>query len=212
MRLFSRILLVALAVVRTASSSHISLGKRLLGCVVEAGDPVVIDSTGEYIRVSFMNDSSLLGGYVGRDGSQNVLRAVWSTNGGQSWNYPGEVFRGELATHDINNAIPLQLLNGRIIYAPQWQACRRTAVYDAWGTLAASFVTNEDVDGTNGYDGAQVKVITSVDGGRTWSSSVVTGEAASHWPGTFNHDATHILALYSKDGLGVVNQLYELQN
>lgn len=40
-----------------------------------------------------------------------------STNGGGSWQYLGEVFRGELATHDINNAFPLQLPGGRILYA-----------------------------------------------------------------------------------------------
>ena len=85
-------------------------------------------------------------------------------------------------------------------------------VYNVWGTLVASFMTNEDVEGTNGYDGAEMKVITSVDGGRSWSGSVVTGPAASHWPGIFNRDPTHILALYSRDGLGAVTQLYELVN
>lgn len=56
-----------------------------------------------------------------------------------------------------------------------------------------------------------MKVITSVDAGRTWSGSVVTGEEVSHWPGIFNRDPTHFLALYSKGGLGAVSQLYELQ-
>lgn len=94
--------------------------------------------------------------------------------------------------------------NGKLAGAPQ--------VYNVWGTLVASFMTNEDVDGTNGYDGAQMKVITSIDGGKTWSGSVVTGEAPSHWPGVFNRDPTHFLALYSRDGVGAVSQLYELQN
>lgn len=93
--------------------------------------------------------------------------------------------------------------NGRIAGAPQ--------VYNVWGTLVASFMTDEDIDGTNGYDGAQMKVITSTDGARSWSGSVVTGEKASHWPGLFNRDPNHFLALYSKDGLGAVSQLYELQ-
>lgn len=71
-------------------------------------------------------------------------------------------------------------------------------------------MTNEDVDNGRGYDFAQMKVITSIDGGKTWSGSVVTGEAASHWPGIFNRDPTHFLALYSRDGFGAVSQLYEL--
>lgn len=94
--------------------------------------------------------------------------------------------------------------NGKLSGAPQ--------VYNVWGTLVASFMTNEDVDNGHGYDGAQMKVITSTDGARTWSGSVVTGEAASHWPGIFNRDPTHFLALYSRDGLGAVSQLYELKN
>lgn len=72
-------------------------------------------------------------------------------------------------------------------------------------------MTNNDVDGTNGYDGAQMQVITSTDGGRNWSGAVTTGDKASHWPGLFNRDPNHFLALYSKDGLGAVSQLYELQ-
>ncbi|KAI0836673.1 glycoside hydrolase family 93 protein [Hypoxylon sp. FL0890] len=341
--------------VSAAPASSAPLEKRLPGRVVKAGDPVVIDTNSEYIRVSFMNNGNLIGGYVARDGTQNVLRVVKSINGGQSWVHLGEVFRGELATHDINNAMPLQLPNGRILYAYRnhdrtgadwhytyfripisysddggktfkylstveehvpsgvnglWEPFLRIArdgslqcyysaennaadqdnfmkyskdggstwshwvavsggdrtsrdgmvgvapidnngnliepfsvdyvishdnglswgernrlytarngklagapqVYNVWGTLVASFMTNEDIDGTSGYDGAQMKVITSVDAGKTWSGSVVTSGAASHWPGLFNRDPTHFLALYSKDGLGAVSQLYELKN
>ena len=114
---------------------------------------------------------------------------VLSHDDGYSW---GE--RGRLYTAG----------NGGIAGAPQ--------VYNVWGTLVASFMTNEDVAGTNGYDGAQMKVISSTDGAKTWSGGVVTGEAASHWPGLFNRDPTHFLALYSKDGSGLVTQLYELDN
>ncbi|CAG9952389.1 unnamed protein product [Clonostachys rosea f. rosea IK726] len=66
-------------------------------------------------------------------------------------------------------------------------------------------MTNEDVAGTSGYDGAQMKVITSTDGGgRAW------GEAASHWPGVFNVDSTHFLALYPRDGMGAVSYIQSL--
>ncbi|KAI1778581.1 hypothetical protein F4818DRAFT_438740 [Hypoxylon cercidicola] len=87
---------------------------------------------------------------------------------------------------------------GKLAGAPQ--------VYNVGGTLVASFMTDEDegADGTSGYDGTQMKVVASVDGGRTWS--------AAYWPGVFNRDPTHFLALYSKDRLGAVSQLYELQN
>ncbi|CAG9941630.1 unnamed protein product [Clonostachys rosea f. rosea IK726] len=336
------------------------------GVVKKAGEPVVIDPKGDYLRVSFMNDGSLIGGYTAiQDNGENVLKTVRSVDGGASWQYLGEVFRGPRAKHDINNAMPLQLPNGRVLYAYRnhdrtgddlhytyfrisisysddggvtfkylstveekvpvantasglWEPFLRLArdgtlqcyysaennggdqdgfmkyskdggstwsnwiavsggdvtsrdgmigvapidndgnliavfeetqtgsfqvsyvlshddgytwgqrgklytarnggiagapqVYNVWGTLVASFMTNEDRAGTNGYDGAQMKVITSTDGARSWSAGTVTGEVASHWPGVFNVDPTHFLALYSKDGLGIVTQRYELTN
>lgn len=93
------------------------LQKRLPGRVVKAGEPVVIDPNGEYIRVSFMNDGSLIGGYAAKDGAEKVLRVVRSTDGAASWTQIGEVFRGIEATHDMDNAFPLQLPSGRILYA-----------------------------------------------------------------------------------------------
>lgn len=87
------------------------------GRVVRAGDPVVIDPNGEYIRVSFMNDGSLLGGYTAHEDNQSILRVVRSTDGAASWQRIGEVFRGDIPTHDIDNAMPLQLPSGRILYA-----------------------------------------------------------------------------------------------
>ncbi|KAI1653908.1 glycoside hydrolase family 93 protein [Daldinia decipiens] len=287
----SKSFFAALAIVGVASAAPASLAKRLPGRVLKAGEPVVIDTNSKYLRASSMNDGSLLGGYAAKDGTQNVLRVVKSTNGSQS----------KIATHDINNAMPLQLPNDRILYANRnhdrtgadwhytyfrisisysddgdktfkylstveehvssgvnglWEPFLRIArdgslqcyysaensagdqdnfmkyskngsatyavfentesgvfsVCNVWGTLVASFMTNEDVEGTSGYDSAQMKVIASVDGGKTWSGSVVTGEAASHWPGVFNRDARYFSALYSKDGLGDVSQLYELRN
>lgn len=113
----AKTLVATLALVGLASANPTSLEKRLPGRVIRAGNPVVIDPQGEYIRVSFMNDGSLLGGYAARDGNQKVLRVVRSTDGGNSWSRLGEVFRGEEAKHDIDNAMPLQLPSGRILYA-----------------------------------------------------------------------------------------------
>lgn len=101
---------------------------------------------------------------------------------------------------------------GRLYTAKNAKESGAPQVYNVWGTLVASFMTNEDVDNGQGYNFAQMKVITSVDGGKTWGASVVTGEAPAHWPGLFNRDATHFLALYARDGLGAVSQLYELVN
>ncbi|RYP42823.1 hypothetical protein DL770_011637 [Monosporascus sp. CRB-9-2] len=371
--------LAALAGFSLAGCSPVALEPRLPGRVVKAGEPVMIDPNGEYIRVSFMNDGSLIAGYQAQENGRSILRVAHSSDGAQSWQRIGEVFSGATANFDMNNAMPLQLPSGRVIYAyrnhdrtgadwhytyfrislsysddggrnfkylstvaervpsgvnglwepylrlardgtlqcyfsaendagdqdnfmrysrdggytwsewihvsggnvrsrdgmvgvapidndgnliavfentedgrfsvnyvtshddgytwglqrtrlytarnggicgaPQdtrpatWEYADLKVVYNVWGTLVASFMTNEDwTEGANGYDGAEMKVITSVDGGRTWSGSVVVGPAHSHWPGIFNRDPTHFLALYSRDEIGAVSQLYELAN
>ncbi|KAI0474742.1 glycoside hydrolase family 93 protein [Xylaria cf. heliscus] len=331
---------------------------RLASQVTKASGTVVIDSAGVYIRVTSVNGGGLIAGYAASDGAQHVLRTAKSTDGGQSWFHQGEVYRAETATHDVDNAFPLQLPSGRILYAYRnhdrtnsqytyyritisysddggvtfkylstvdqraasgvnglWEPFLRVAndgslqcyysgensandqdgfmrqstdegltwsspitisganvtsrdgmigvanidgngnliavfentesglfsidyvlshddgkswgergrlytasnggqaiapqVCNVGGTLVASFMTDESI-GATGADGAQMKVVTSTTGGRTWNSSVVTGEVASHWPGLFARDSTHFLALYSKDGLGAVSQLYQL--
>ncbi|RYP07427.1 hypothetical protein DL764_002504 [Monosporascus ibericus] len=308
----------------------------------------MIDPKGEYIRVSFMNDGSLIAGYQAQENGRSILRVAHSSDGAQSRQGIGEVFSGATANFDMNNAMPLQLPSGRVIYVYRnhdrtgadwhctyfcislsysddgarnfkylstvaervpsgvnglWEPYLRLArngtlpcyfstesdagsqdnfmrysrdggytwsewihvsggkvrsrdgmvgvapidndgnliaifentedgrfsvnyvtshddgytwglqrtrlytacngriycapqaetrgpppledadlkvVYNVWGTLVASFMTNEDwTEGANGYDGAEMNVITSVDGGRTWSGSVV-GPAYSH--------------------------------
>ncbi|TGJ88419.1 hypothetical protein E0Z10_g361 [Xylaria hypoxylon] len=336
------------------------LGKRLAGQVIKASSTVVIDSGGVYIRVSSLNGGGLIAGYAATDGTQHVLRTAKSTDGGQSWRPQGEVYRADKTAHDVDNAFPLQLPSGRILYAYRnhdrtnsqytyyritisysddggvtfgylstvaqraasgvnglWEPFLRVAnngslqcyysaensatdqdgfmrqstdggltwsspitisgagltsrdgmigvakidgngnlmavfenteigrfsidyvlshddgrswgergrlytaannaqaiapqICNVGGTLVVSFMTDESVGGT-GADGAQMKVVTSTNGGGSWSGSVVTGEVASHWPGVFARDSTYFLALYSKDGLGAVSQLYQVVN
>ena len=82
-------------------------------------------------------------------------------------------------------------------------------VLNVGGTLVVSFMTNEDVN-VGQIDGGQLKVVTSDNGGSTWSPATVLGDQGSHWPGLFTTDSSHFLALYSKDRLGAVSQLYEI--
>ncbi|GKT63486.1 hypothetical protein ColTof4_04928 [Colletotrichum tofieldiae] len=93
-----KILIATLALAGLGANTPVSLDKRLPGRVVRAGDPVVIDPNGDHIRVSFMNDGSLVGGYAATEGPTKILRVVRSTDGAQSWQRIGEVFRGEIAT------------------------------------------------------------------------------------------------------------------
>ncbi|KAJ8119713.1 hypothetical protein ONZ43_g3398 [Nemania bipapillata] len=352
---------VALAFVGVSFGAPASLSKRLPGRVVQASTTAVIDPVGVYIRATWAKDGSLIAGYAATDGTQHVLRTARSTDGGLTWAHQGEVYRADKTTHDIDNAFPLQIPGGRILYAYRnhdrpngsqytyyritisysddngatfkylstvaqraasgvnglWEPFLRVAndgslqcyysgenaandqdgymrqsldggktwsspitvsgagvtsrdgmigvakidnkgnlmaVFEntesgffsidyvrshddgkSWGergrlytaanggqaiapqitnvagTLVASFMTDESI-GDTGADGGQMKVITSTDGGKSWGSSVVTGNVASHWPGLFTRDSTHFLALYSKNGLGAVSQVYELEN
>ncbi|GJC87073.1 hypothetical protein ColLi_09911 [Colletotrichum liriopes] len=277
MFVLGKILVATLALAGLGANAPVSLDKRLPGRVVRAGDPLVIDPNGDYIRVSSMNDGSLIGGYAATEGQPrsfasfdpptapshdsasasgktfkylstveehvpNGVNGLWepylrltrdgilqcyysaensaadqdnfmkySKDGGQTWSRWVAVSCGDRLSRDgmvgvapVENNGNLIARNGKISGAPQ--------VYNAWGTLVTSFMTNEDADNGYGYDFAEMKVITSVNGGKTWSSSVVTGPAQAHWPGLFNRDPTHFLALYSREGIGAVSQLYELTN
>ncbi|PON21372.1 hypothetical protein TGAM01_v209823 [Trichoderma gamsii] len=341
-----------------------SVEQRSPGNVVQAGSPVVIDANGIYIRASLKN-GGLIAGYTAHENGQSILRLAQSDNGGSSWYFVGEVWRVDTSTHDVDNAMPLQLPSGRIVYAFRnhdrtgntftyyrltlcysddggktflygstieqqaatpnnpnglWEPFLRIAAdgslqcyysaensavdqdgymkrstdggltWSGWtkisggdrtsrdgmigvanidnsgnliavfentesgpftvdyvlshddgnswgqrgrlytarngagagapqvinvgGTLITSFMTDEDVAGIpgSGYDGAQMKVVTSIDGGQTWGPATVTGDARSHWPGLYTLNQTHFLALYSKDGLGAVSQHYQLVN
>jgi len=142
-----------------------------------------------------------------------AINRVMSRDDGRTW---GERARVYTAAH------------GRDAGAPQ--------VYNVGGTLVASFMTNEGVGGLDHLDGGQMKVVTSVDGGRSWNNAVagspaavsgaggvgaedggagkvkatVTGETGSHWPGLFALPGGKFLALYSRDGVGAVSQVYKL--
>ena len=104
-----------LTAVRSFSSSLFR--PKLAGRVVQASSPIVIDSAGVYIRATALKDGTLLAGYSATDGSQHVLRAARSINGGLSWSRQGEVYRADEVTHDLDNAFPLQLPSGRLLYA-----------------------------------------------------------------------------------------------
>ncbi|KAK4081318.1 CAZyme family GH93 [Trichoderma aggressivum f. europaeum] len=343
----------------------VSLDQRSPGVVAQAGSPIVIDTNGGYVRASKANNGGLIAGYTAHENNQSILRLAGSSDGGTSWHFVGEVYRADSTAYDVDNAMPLQLPSGRIVYAYRnhdrsggsytyyritlsysddggasflylstveqqaatpgtlnglWEPFLRLAadgslqcyysaennsndqdgfmkrstdggltwsnwipvsggdrtsrdgmigvaninnsgnliavfentesgafsidyvlshddgnswgqrarlytarngknagapqVVNVGGTLVTSFMTNEDVDGIgpNGIDGAQMKVVTSTNGGSTWSGATVTGNASSHWPGLYTLDQTHFLALYSKDGLGVVSQEYQLVN
>ncbi|POR36833.1 Uncharacterized protein TPAR_02958 [Tolypocladium paradoxum] len=84
-------------------------------------------------------------------------------------------------------------------------------IVNVGGILVADFMSNEDVDKPgNNIDGGEMKVVTSKDGGRSWSNPVVTGTKGSHWPGLFTLDNSHFLGLWQQDPTGLVSQKFRL--
>ncbi|KAK0732914.1 Sialidase [Lasiosphaeria miniovina] len=115
--------------------------------VQNAGNPVVIDRSGVYIRATAMHNGSIVAGYAAADGTAHVLRAAQSNNGGASWTRLGEIWRTDSATHDMDNAEPLVLPSGRILYA---------------------FRNHDRVASSGQYTYYRITICYSDDGGRTW--------------------------------------------
>lgn len=94
-----------------------------------------------------------------------------------------------LALVGLASAAPTSLekrLPGRVVKAGEPVVIDANSEYNVWGTLVASFMTKEDVDGTSGYDGAQMKVIMSTDGGKTRSAGIATGIAGIYCLHVYN--------------------------
>jgi hypothetical protein len=112
--------------------------------------------------------------------------AVFSQDDGYSWNSRIRIYTAA---------------NNREAGAPQ--------VINVGGTLVVDFMSNEA--GTQaGVDNGEMKVVTSTDGGRTWSPPTVIAGLGSHWPGMHVIDDRTFLALYSFNSLGLVSHRHTL--
>ncbi|KAI9654138.1 MAG: hypothetical protein M1831_005492 [Alyxoria varia] len=116
--------------------------------------PMSPNDTGEYIRVTRRPDSRLVGGYkmLTPDGL-SILKTVQSVDDGATWGELGEVFRGETALHDADNAFPFALKDGTILYA--YRNHERTPEDDySWFRISISY---------SGDGGQTFKYLTTVD-------------------------------------------------
>lgn len=127
---------------------------------------MVIDPNGVYIRASpLKGDGWIIAGYAATEGSEKILRASKSTDNAQSWTFVGEVARANDTTRDLDNAMPLQLASGRIVYAYR----------------------NHDRTGPDTYSYYRITISYSDDGGKSWEFlSQVVERAADTTPGQKN--------------------------
>lgn len=115
--LLLKVLAVGLTVTGNTSISPQSLDRRQGSVPTIQEAPGVIDMNGVYIRATRLNDGSLLAGYTHATINQLILLTARSTDEGRTWKHQGEVFRGDKATHDCDNAFVMQLPSGRILFA-----------------------------------------------------------------------------------------------
>ena len=94
--------------------------------------------------------------------------------------------------------------NRRIVYVPSTPNANAGApqVISVGNTLVASFMTDEDAPLGDWPKGAAMKIVTSQDGGATWTQlTTVTGTAPnSYWPGLLAMDDNSFLALSDQGG------------
>ncbi|KAH8777842.1 glycoside hydrolase family 93 protein [Diaporthe sp. PMI_573] len=77
------------------------------------------------------------------------------------------------------------------------QASAPAGAVNVGGTLVAGFMTNEGTNSSGTVPG-DFKVVSSVDGGETWSESVLIAREAI-WPGLYSLGRDRFLAMYSFD-------------
>jgi hypothetical protein len=152
--MLSRILLSALALAGLASSSVLLppsrsgawVNKRSPGTVQSDSGLNIIDPGGIYIRATTLTSGSILVGYADHANGNSTLEATVSSDGGTSWSVVGTVETRPSDTSNVDNAMPLQLPSGRIIYA----------------------FRNHDTDTNGDYTYYRITVCYSDDGGATW--------------------------------------------
>ncbi|KAK3673783.1 hypothetical protein LTR78_006337 [Recurvomyces mirabilis] len=138
-------------------------GKTWANQITVAG--IDIQSRDTMIGVAPASDGTLIGIFESDDTVNTNLftvHSVTSTDDGFSWS------------------------NRQLVYTPNGTRTNAGApqVVNVGGTLVASFMTDEDTQAQHWADDAASKLLTSEDGGATWSNKLEVFPPSSYWPAT----------------------------
>ncbi|KAL1610138.1 hypothetical protein SLS60_001803 [Paraconiothyrium brasiliense] len=131
------------------------------------------------------NDGALIAVFETTEGENGrfVVSSVTSNDDGKTWGNRQRVFTPP---------------SGKAAGAPQ--------VWNVWGTLVVSFLTDEDRESTTGYANCATKIMTSTDGGKTWGNKFTVFADQSNWSGMSLLDQSHLLVMSGVNGKGALSQ------
>lgn len=131
------------------------------------------------------NDGALIAVFETTDGGRFVVDSVTSPDDGATWGNRQRVFTPE---------------------GPATKAAGAPQVWNVWGTLVVSFMTDEDRESDSGYANCATKIMTSTDGGKTWGNKFTVFEDQANWPGMALLDPNHLLVMAGVNGKGALSQ------
>jgi photosystem II stability/assembly factor-like uncharacterized protein len=130
------------------------------------------------IGVATVSGSSLVAVFESNESGHYSINSVTSSDDGKTWGNRRRVYT---PTGNGNNAGAPQIVN-------------------VGGTLAVSFMTDEDTQLGQWTSGASSKLLTSVDGGATWGNKLEVFAAQANWPGMVALDDSNLLYLSDAGG------------
>ena len=130
------------------------------------------------IGVATVSGSNLIAVFETNESGHYTVNSVTSTDDGKTWGNRRRVYT---STGNGNNAGAPQVIN-------------------VGGTLAVSFMTDEDTQLGQWTSGAGSKLVTSADGGATWGNKVEVFAFQANWPGMVTLDDSNFLYLSDAGG------------
>lgn len=130
------------------------------------------------IGVASISGSELIAVFEASQNGLFTVNSIYSSDDGKTWANRTRVYT---PTGTNNNAGSPQVVN-------------------VGGTLVVSFMTDEDTQEHNWFQGAGAKLVTSGDGGATWGNKIEVFEPQANWPAMLTLDDSSFLYAADYDG------------